>query len=122
MAELLDPTDLMFREHDQDSRKVAELAELFAEGEYAPIVVVAETLEIIDGHHRARAAIANGHQIQAVTITQADYQRLSAAGYDDMEVAFAALLLDGESDTAYSIDAAFGGIVAPRGLAAYDIL
>lgn len=121
MAELLDTTDLVFRERDQDPRKVRELAELFAEGEYAPIVVVAETLEIIDGHHRARAAIANGHQIQAVTIAQADYDRLRD-GYDDMEIAFAVLLRDGESDTAYSIDAAFGGIVAPRGLAAYDIL
>lgn len=116
------PADLTFREHDQNPAKIAELAELFADGEYAPIVVIAETSEIVDGHHRARAAMQNGHEVQGVTIAQADYDRLTAAGYDDMEIAFAALLLEGESDAAYNIDAAFGGIVATRGMAAYEEL
>lgn len=116
----INPNTLIFRESDQSNLEGIRTA--FPDAEYAPIVIISDTNTILDGHNRTRIAQERGHLIPAVEITESDYQRLQAAGYDDMEIAFAALLLDGETDAAYSIDAQFGGIVAPRGLEAYDIL
>lgn len=102
------------RETEQDETYVAELAELFVEEGYEadPIVLVGG--EILDGHHRYRAAIAAGVEPLVVELGEEEYEGSSEAGYDDVEIAAAAHLRVGNYDAANNIDLMFGGIVAER--------
>lgn len=118
-ATLTDPHTLTLREVGQNTALVAEL---FPEDEYFPIVALDDG-RIIDGHHRTLLARERGHLIPVVVLTGAQYSALTQAGYDDMQIAWAALQLAGESDAAEGIAAVFGNFgVREQGLEAMGLL
>jgi len=124
VAQLVDPATLTFREEQQ--HRLDEVRERFPEGEaYSPIVTVRDgpEREILDGHNRAAVAQERGDRIPVVDISRNAYEALSAAGFDDIEIAFAALVDADEADAAYSLNAQFPGAgVSTRGLRALELL
>ncbi len=114
----VDPSELVFREADQN--RTAQVEELFPVGEgYLPIVVMGERggpLTILDGHNRAKVAESRGDRLPVTRVSKAEYKALADAGFDDMEIAYAAHAVVGERDAADAIDQQFiGARVADAG-------
>lgn len=89
---LVDSRTLEFRESEQN--RTEAVRELFAPGEYFPIVTILEPNGdrlILDGHNRTVVALDRGDQIPIVDVTRSEYERLTNAGYDVLEIAYAAL-------------------------------
>ena len=111
-----DPAELTFRESDQDrTEAVAAMAD---EEDLPPIVVIKrdDELEILDGHNRAAVAAERGETVRGVTLDGAEYDQLAAAGFDDMEIAYAALSRAEEHDAASQLNQQFPGAgIAERG-------
>lgn len=111
------------REEEQDTSYIEELADEFrSEGEYTadPIVVVGD--EILDGHHRAEAALLAGVEVEAVAISADKRGELTEAGYDDTEIAAAAHVAAKNYDAANNINIKFGGIVLGRAEEAAELI
>ena len=122
MTKTINPKNLTFREHDQNN--TAAIRKGF-QTEYPPIVVIEDggELSILDGHNRAVVAMERGHYLEAVIISAEDYSRLQGLGYDDMEIAYAALVEGGEQDQADCVAEQFGSFgIAKRGLEAWQEL
>lgn len=118
-----DPEELTFRESDQNrTEAVAEIADA---DELPPIVVIekADGLEILDGHNRAAVAEQRGETVRGVALPEAAYDRLVADGFDDMEIAYAALSRAEQYDAASQLNQQFPGAgVAERGAEAERVL
>lgn len=96
------------RETDQNPHRIAEFAAMLSVGEeLPPIVLVGDT--ILDGHHRALAYAQIGRAPDAISISQAQYDTLVAAGYDDMEIAGAAHFALSDGRGAEMLDRQFAG-------------
>lgn len=123
-ARMVDPRNMEFREGMQNN--TADVADMFPGDEYFPIVTIHEPgggESILDGHNRASLAIDRGHQIPAVGIDRSEYDTLKKAGFDDMEISYAALSDAKEYDAAQGIDQKFAGDnVAKRGAKAESLL
>jgi hypothetical protein len=110
---LVDPTTLTFRELDQNRKD-----ELTGDtDEFDPIVLIDEDgeLSILDGHNRASVAIDRGDSIKAVKVTQAEYSRLQSKGFEDGEIAWAALQRAEQSYAAGNLDSQFPGSEISKG-------
>jgi hypothetical protein len=111
------PDELTFREgHQERTSQVEDIRE--EEGYYEPIVTIARDgqHEILDGHNRAVVARERGDRLPYVEISASDYQRIADAGFDDMEIAYAALSEAGEDSAASALNRQFPGArVAERG-------
>ena len=120
----MQPDDLIYREIMQS--RLDQTRELFPEGEgYHPIVAVktSQGFEIIDGHNRTEVAKERGDAIPVVVIPQQQYESLLKRGFDDMEIAYAALDLAGEGDAAESINQQFPGArILQRGMEAANVI
>jgi len=116
------PEAFTFTEKQQN--RTEQVKDLFPGDEYFPIVTVDDGgYTIIDGHNRAAVAMERGHEIPYVAITKKAFDDLKGKGFDNMEIAWAALTAEGESDAAEAINQQFPGArVAERGEAAVDIL
>lgn len=116
MAKQVNPSELIFRESDQNSLDAIRAA--FPGDEYSPIVVIRDAngaRTILDGHNRATVAAERGHLIPAVEIYRGAYETLSES-YTDMEIAYGVLDNAGEYDAANALDDQFpGSNVAGRG-------
>lgn len=122
MTITINPNTLTFREHDQNN--TASIRKGF-QNDYPAIVVITDgdTMTILDGHNRAVVAMERGHALEAAVISAGDFSRLKAAGYEDMEIAYAALVEGGEQDQADCLAAQFKGLdVAERGFGAWQEL
>jgi hypothetical protein len=87
----VNPSTLLFRESQQN--RTEQLKALKTE-EFSPVVLIKEkdgTSTILDGHNRAKLAKERGENIGATYLSREDYDRLSSAGFDDIEIAYAAL-------------------------------
>jgi hypothetical protein len=118
----IDPDNLVFREEMQN--RTEETKERFPEGEgYPAIVTIHKDGEehILDGHNRAAVAKERGEKIQAVSITDDEYEKLKV-DFDDMEIAYAALEFSGEEEAASDLDRQFSSSVAKRGQKALSAL
>lgn len=119
----MDPNTLVFREEDQN--RIADVEQRFPEGEgYTPIVAISEpdgSNLILDGHNRAQVAKSRGDNLQVIMLTRQEYENLAALGYDDMEIAYAALARAGQWDAASDLANQFPGSgLSERGDAAYQ--
>ena len=118
------PNELEFRESEQN--RTSEVAERFQGGDYNPIVVIVgdgDRAVILDGHNRASVAADRGHKIPAVAVTRREYDSLSDLGFDDIEIAYAALVRAGQEDAASDLDRQFSGAaVMRRGMEAWQEL
>lgn len=121
----VDPKTLNFRENEQN--RIDEVRELFPEGDgYFPAVVIVETggdRTILDGHNRASVAIERGDKLPIVDVARDEYTALQELGFDDIEIAYAALTRAGENDAASALNQQFPGAnVADRGTEAWQEL
>lgn len=125
MKVTVNPRELKFREFDQVNidaiRQITD--EVFGGEIYNPIVAIRsdEGIAILDGHHRAVIAIERNLPLPAVMIEGAAYIALQAQGYDDMEIAFAALMVAGETEAADALSDQFP-IIIKKGSQASDTL
>lgn len=125
-----EPGELLPREieRDKDPRKVAYFQQLYgrlAPAEIDPVVLVrtAQGREVLDGHHRWLGARAAGRALHGVEIGEAALERLQAAGYTEMEAAYAVLAQAGEWDAADKVKSQYDGRpVRHRGYLAYERL
>jgi N12 class adenine-specific DNA methylase len=121
---LVDPAELVFRESEQN--RLDAVREDFPGDEYFPAVTILQddgTREILDGHNRASVAAERGHKLPIVDVSANEYQRLTAAGFDDMEIAYAALDRANEEESAEAIHSQFPGAdVRKRGRMALDLM
>lgn len=109
----VDPAALVFRESEQNRKD-----ELTAEtDEFDPIVVIDDggELSILDGHNRASVAIDRGDNLEAVKVTREEYDRLQGKGFDDGEIAWAALQRANRSAAAGNLDSQFPGSEISKG-------
>lgn len=121
----VDPNTLIFRESDQG--RIEQARELFPEGEgYSTIVSILENngeRTILDGHNRSALAMERGDTIRTAQLRREEYDDLSAKGFDDMEISYAALTDAAEYDAASDLNRQFPGAgIAARGDAAFDRL
>jgi hypothetical protein len=100
---------LTFRETDQNPTTIRGLIESIRDGADIPAIVVIDHDVILDGHHRATAYAALNIAPVVISISSAQYDTLSTAGYDDLEIAAAAHLAYGDGTGADAIDAQFPG-------------
>jgi len=110
---LVDPNALVFRESVQD-RKAGLTGDT---DEFDPIVVIdnSGTLSILDGHNRASVAKDRGDSLASVKITQDEYDALQTQGFEDGEIAWAALQRADQSYAADNLDSQFPGADIRRG-------
>jgi len=117
----VDPNALVFREKVQNRK-----ADLKVDtDEFDPIVVIDDsgTLSILDGHNRASVAKDRGDSLAAVKIKQAEYDALQAQGFEDGEIAWAALQRANQSSSAGNLASQFpGSDIARGGDKAWDAL
>lgn len=122
----VDPNELQYREADQQQNNLDYVRDNYAEGEYPTITTIRNsdgTRTILDGHHRSIVARERGHRISTVDVTRNEYIALTDAGYDDMEIAYAALYVAGETESADSIARQFTGAdIDVHGANAQDML
>ena len=106
----VDPNSLIFREPMQDN--VSAIKELFQDGDYPPIVTSTgpDGQLILDGHNRTQAAIERGHLINALDIPWEKYLGALSKGWDETDIAHAALSQSGLENAAYGIRQKFPGI------------
>jgi ADP-Ribosyltransferase in polyvalent proteins len=120
----IDPATLTFREQDQN--RTEQVRKDWPEGGFPAAVTIAEadgSRTILDGHNRAAVALDLGVNIDVVDVSRDEYDRLAEAGFDDMEIAFAALDRAGEDETADRINSQFPGArVKERGRDAAQLL
>lgn len=113
----IDPDELEYREDDQN--RIEEVENRFPNGDYPPITVIKDIFDdfiIIDGHNRARVASDNLDEIDYVAIDEDSYDNLIAAGYDDIEISYAILMIASSVDSAHSLNLQFPGArVSERG-------
>ena len=113
---MIDPNKLVFREEIRDKWFVQTSAEDLqtegpGSGEYLSTIVTVKTgsrYEIIDGHHRARAAQIAGEKVPMVSIGEKCYKELKAKDFDDMEIAYAVLSHYKEYEAADNLASQFG--------------
>lgn len=120
---LVSPETLIFREGQQN--RLDAVREAFPDEAYSPIVAIEDSskLSIIDGHNRATVAKERGHQIPVVKVTADEYADLQAKGFDDIEIAYAALTRAGQDESASELNRQFPGAnVARRGTDAWQEL
>lgn len=120
---MADPDTLIYREDEQ--HRMADVREMFADGDFPPVVTIedADGLTILDGHNRTSVAREMGVEIPVVKITRQEYDDLQGRGFDDIEIAYAALVRAGEEDAASLLGQQFPGSgVVPRGLEAWGQL
>jgi hypothetical protein len=109
----VDPNALVFREKVQNRK-----ADLKVDtDEFDPIVVIDDSgkLSILDGHNRAAVAKDRGDSLAAVKINQAEYDALQAQGFEDGEIAWAALQRANQSNAAGNLNSQFPGADIARG-------
>ena len=109
----VDPNALVFREKVQNRK-----ADLKVDtDEFDPIVVIDNSgkLSILDGHNRAAVAKDRGDSLAAVKIKQAEYDALQAQGFEDGEIAWAALQRANQSTAAGNLVSQFPGADIARG-------
>ena len=109
----VDPNVLVFREKVQNRK-----ADLKVDtDEFDPIVVIDNSgkLSILDGHNRAAVAKDRGDSLAAVKIKQAEYDALQAQGFEDGEIAWAALQRADQSGSAGNLVSQFPGADIARG-------
>jgi len=109
----VDPNALVFREKVQNRK-----ADLKVDtDEFDPIVVIDNSgkLSILDGHNRAAVAKDRGDSLAAVKIKQAEYDALQAQGFEDGEIAWAALQRADQSGSAGNLVSQFPGADIARG-------
>ena len=109
----VDPNVLVFREKVQNRK-----ADLKVDtDEFDPIVVIDDSgkLSILDGHNRAAVAKDRGDSLAAVKIKQAEYDALQAQGFEDGEIAWAALQRANQSTAAGNLVSQFPGADIARG-------
>lgn len=118
---MVDPAALNFREPEQNRK-----SDLTADTDvFDPIVVIDDggDLSILDGHNRASVALDRGDDISAVKVTQEEYDRLLEKGFDDGEIAWAALQRANQSYAAGNLESQFPGAgIAKGGDKAWDEL
>jgi len=118
---LVDPSTLTFREAEQNRK-----SDLAGDTDnFDPIVVIGDEgkLSVLDGHNRASVAIDRGDNIFAVRVTGAEYKMLSEAGFEDGEIAWAALQRADQGYAAGNLDSQFPGSgIAKGGDKAWDAL
>jgi len=109
----VDPSALVFREKVQDRKKDLKVDT----DEFDPIVVINDsgTLSILDGHNRASVAKDRGDSLAAVKINQAEYDVLQAQGFEDGEIAWAALQRADQKTAAGNLVSQFPGADIARG-------
>lgn len=121
----IDPATLTFREKDQE--RLDTVRDDFRPGDgYTTIVTIAQPdgeQQILDGHHRSTVAMERGDTVPATAITADEYKALRDRNYDDQEIAYAALTLAGDEESASSINRQWPGAdVMGRGDRAADLL
>jgi hypothetical protein len=120
----VNPNSLIFRESQQN--RMGNVKEMFPEGEgYYPVVSIFDNGErtILDGHNRAAVAMERGDVIPTVDITKSEYDALVSAGFDDMEISYAALSRAKQDEAASAINQQFSGAdIWKRGAEAEGIL
>lgn len=123
----IDPNTLTFREKEQHR---VESFKNVPTKDFSPIVSIIDKTGnriILDGHNRAVVAKERGDKINTVNITQEEYNKLQDAGFDDIEISWAALRRWEKSSDAegYSdeLNRQFSGAsVAKEGQKALDML
>ncbi|WP_265445142.1 hypothetical protein [Acetivibrio straminisolvens] len=116
MREYVNPNKLIFTEEMQN-KPLGEVSEI-----YNPVVCVKteDGLKIIDGHNRVNAAIECNLEVPYVAIEEEKYIELLELGFDDIEIAYAILIENGEHDAATALDQQFpGAMVSRRGTDAW---
>ncbi len=98
--------------HEDAFQNMAVVREIVACGLFRLPIVVRESsadgaLRIVDGHHRAELARQAGEDIEAVLVPFATYEAMQAAGFDAIEIAFAACVAAEEDDAAEGIRGQF---------------
>jgi hypothetical protein len=121
---IVNPKSLIFRETEQSQ---ANKDSLTGDSEdFDPIVVIGndlKNLSILDGHHRASVARDRGDSLQAVRVTESEYDLLKKKGFDDTEIAYAALQRANKGYAAGNLDSQFKGSgIADNGDRAWDVL
>lgn len=118
--------EIIIREFDQQQVVIDSLVEKFQFDDdlVDPIVLIedAETLTILDGHHRYLASQAADVPFRFATISRESYETAVAAGYDDIEIAAAVHCLHKNWQAFDNINAQFGGVVAYRADAAAAVI
>jgi hypothetical protein len=121
---IVNPKSLIFRETEQSQANKDSLTG--DSDDFDPIVVIGndlKNLSILDGHHRASVARDRGDSLQAVRITESEYELLKKKGFDDTEIAYAALQRANKGYAAGNLDSQFkGSRVADNGDRAWDEL
>ncbi len=93
-AELMqevDPNTLTFREKEQ--HRVESMKNIPTK-DFSPLVTILDEngeRTILDGHNRAVVAKERGDKVNTVDLTRSEYEKLAEAGFDDMEISWAAL-------------------------------
>jgi len=117
---------LILKEKDQNPNNISKIAGILRSGGEIPPVTVVRTdsgLEVLDGHHRVRAASSIGSDVPILIISGEKYSALKDAGFDDLEISYAMLYSARESDAATMLDAQFkGSNIGERGIEASAIL
>jgi hypothetical protein len=121
---IVNPKLLIFRETEQSQANKDSLTG--DSDDFDPIVVIGndlKNLSILDGHHRASVARDRGDSLQAVRVTESEYDLLKKKGFDDTEIAYAALQRANKGYAAGNLDSQFkGSRVADNGDRAWDEL
>jgi hypothetical protein len=110
---LVEPSTLNFQEAVQDRK-----SELTADtDDFDPIVVIGEgaNLSILDGHNRASVALDRGDELLAVRVTSNEYENLKEKGFDDGEIAWAALQRANQGYAAGNLNSQFPGSEIDKG-------
>lgn len=87
----MDPNKLEFYEFDQDPKKVSSYTKQLSK---LPPIVAAGTVsaaKILDGHHRALAAIERHENIRTILLPWAFYDSIKSDDYTDKDIADAAV-------------------------------
>jgi hypothetical protein len=107
----VDPNTLIFREKDQNNlTETRKLTDTIFKGRINNPIVTVKTkngIEIIDGHNRTVVAMEKGIKIPTVTLAESQYKQMVNAGFDDMEISYAALENSGENFAAESLSDMF---------------
>jgi hypothetical protein len=121
---IVNPKSLIFRETEQSQANKDSLTG--DSDDFDPIVVIGndlKNLSILDGHHRASVARDRGDSLQAVRVTESEYDLLKKKGFDDTEIAYAALQRANKGYAAGNLDSQFKGSgIADNGDRAWDEL
>jgi hypothetical protein len=121
---MISPSKLIFRESQQN--RLPQVREAFPQGDgYYPIVTTTKGGEhtVLDGHNRAVVAAERGDDVPFVSLPSHAYDALTKQGFDDQEIAYAALSHAGEDEAASAVNQQFPGArVAERGMKALDKL